>query len=117
MLSLIIFFAGCSSNKDSFIGIWSAKQASNRVDSKNELLKYNYWEISQEKITLSTSNLTDDNGKNIRVSDKSKDKSYNYQWKSDKEILIDNILYTVEVGKKTLIVKNNDMEIDFERLD
>jgi hypothetical protein len=110
-------FTGCSSNKESFIGNWSAKQASNSVDSRNELLKYNYWEIRQEKITLSISTLTDDNGKSIRVFDKSNDKSYDYQWKSDKEILVDNILYTVEVGKESLLVKNNDMEIEFERLD
>lgn len=117
LILMVGIFTGCSSSKDLFIGNWKAKQVSQVVGKHFDLIQYNYWEIKKSEIILSKYVLKTESGKEVKVFDNANKVKYKYDWKSKNEITLDGKTYRIDVDNKQLIIKDNELEIQFERSD
>jgi len=117
LILMVGIFTGCSSSKDLFIGNWKSKQVS-QVEGKHfDLIQYNYWEIKKSEIILSKYVLKTESGKEVKEFDDANKVKYKYDWKSKNEITLDGKTYRIDVDNKQLIIKDNELEIQFERSD
>ncbi|MFD0675229.1 hypothetical protein [Cohnella sp. GCM10027633] len=117
---IMLILQSCSGDiNKSFEGTWIANQESQKISgnsdgkhTKYRVLEYNYWESKNEKIKLSNYTQISRSGKEeidhsgIEVK---------YEMKSKNEIIIDNIVFRLEINKDKMIIKNDDLEIQFER--
>ena len=117
-LVLILLISGCTSTKELFIGNWTALQASQKVGTDEEIVRYNYWEVMENnKISVSSFFTSMENGIETKQFDKDNKGEYEYTWNSKDEIAINNKVYKIKISKNKMTISNNNIEVTFERTD
>ncbi|CAM3148610.1 hypothetical protein PASE110613_17835 [Paenibacillus sediminis] len=114
---LVTLLLGCSKdNKSQFLGNWEADQASQQEGSNDLLGHFNYLKISSSNINLRNfhNEIGIESGETVKVFDEI-DKNLAYEWKSKDQIIINNKLYEIEVSKRELIIKNDKIEIHYNK--
>ncbi|QGQ96414.1 hypothetical protein EHS13_16750 [Paenibacillus psychroresistens] len=112
---LPFILSSCSKDNESqILGIWVSDQASQKVGSDEVLSQFNYLEIKEGNITLGNyvNEIKDDiTVKNITKSDE----KMKYEWRSKKKISINSSLYEIELKNDEMIIKNENIEIHYNK--
>jgi hypothetical protein len=113
IIFLIVFVSGCSQdNKSIFIGTWKAIQASQSVESNEEIGNYNYLIVTSSNLSLQKSHEEVGSDKSAKVIIEN-EKNVAYKWISKDQILIDNKQFKVELKKNEMKISSNNIEIDY----
>ncbi|WP_144027500.1 hypothetical protein [Paenibacillus selenitireducens] len=113
MISISILLIYINRDHRSLEGNWVAKQISQEIGVDNELMKYNYWKIGQRSINLTSFDDVGDIEK--KFNDTQADMAYT--WNSDKQILLNGVIFDVSLKSKHMTLKSATFEIEFEQAD
>lgn len=117
LVAILPGLVGCSKNKDDIIqGYWASEYASQRAQTTEELSQYNYLHITPGNINLKYYVLeTKDQTLTKVFTDV--DENMKYEWISDNQILINDKAYEIILKKKTMVIKNSNIEFNFVKED
>lgn len=116
LLFVSVFLTSCDQdNKAMLLGVWESDQISQSVGSYEELAHYNYLEITETKINAKSFYLASIEGGTTQKKYSEEDNSMNYQWKNEKEILVENSLFEIELKKNEMVLKNKNIEIHYNK--
>lgn len=108
---------GCSKNKDDIIqGYWASESASQKAQTTEELSQYNYLHITPSNMNLKYYTLETQDETLVKVFT-DVDENMKYEWISDNQILINDKAYEIMLKKKTMVIKNSNIEINFFKED
>ncbi|MCR8656700.1 hypothetical protein NV377_05180 [Paenibacillus sp. T3-5-0-4] len=114
LLIVSVFLSSCEQdNKAMLLGVWESDQVSETVGSDEELGHYNYLEVTETNINAKSFNLVSIEGGSIQKKYNEEEKNMNYQWKAEKEILVEDSLFAIELNKDEMVLKNKDIEIHY----
>ncbi|MFC6333080.1 hypothetical protein ACFP56_10630 [Paenibacillus septentrionalis] len=117
LLMVPILLSSCmQDNKSMLLGAWEAEQVSQIVGSDDKLGHYNHLEVTENNVHAKTFNLVSIEGGDLQKQYNEKEKNMNYQWRTEKEILIQDSLYEIELKRDKLVLKNKSIEIHYKKI-
>ncbi|OZB96186.1 hypothetical protein [Paenibacillus sp. XY044] len=119
LLTLVVVSVLTSSctqhHKSSILGVWEADQATQQVGSDEELGYYNHLEITETHIRATSFNMVAIEGGDTQKKFNERERNMNYAWKAENKILVEDALFDIEFMKKEMILKNDHIEIHFNK--
>lgn len=114
LLIVLVFLSSCEkNNKTMLLGVWESDQVSQTEGRDEELGHYNYLEITETSINVKTYNWVSTEGGVHKKKYNEEEKNMNYQWKTEKEILVEDSLFEIDLMKDKMILKNKNIEIHY----
>ncbi|GIP18131.1 hypothetical protein J40TS1_37730 [Paenibacillus montaniterrae] len=114
LLMVTVFLTSCKQdNKAMLLGVWESDQVSQIVGSDEELGQYNYLEVTETNIHAKTFNYVSVEGGSSQRNFSEEEKNINYQWITEKQILLQDSLFEIELKKDQMVLKSKNIEIHY----
>ncbi|WP_195576587.1 hypothetical protein [Paenibacillus sp. 1001270B_150601_E10] len=102
--------------EEALIGVWEGDQATKLVGTEDPLDQYNYLEITNTEFILGSYSISiQRDGTEAKQIISEGQEHMNYKWLSATQILIDNHVYDIELSRKEMTLKNQRIELHFNK--